>query len=239
MKKITLLLSFLIVTFSSCDQDDDFPNGNGQTVAKTPVAYYPFNGNSLDEVGGNDGTVDGPILTSDVNDLSNSAYRFDGVDDVIRVANNQVFNLTGEFTISALVKPEDIKTQDIVRKGDAVNGSTTWPYGLSLSETGDIIFTVSTDFGAEINQVRKSGYLVNTWYLITGVFKDSTMYLYVNGVLEGTLEVTTEVTTNNSPLLIGSRLSLPSDTFQGTIDEVRIYDVALELSEILELQNGF
>lgn len=239
MKKFTLLLGLFVFTFYACDQDDDFPNGNGQTVVKNPIAYYPFNGNSLDEVGANDGTVDGATLTSDINDFANSAYRFDGVDDIIRVPHNLAFNLTNEFTISAFVKAEDIKTQDILRKGDAVNGSTTWPYGLSLSETGDIIFTVSTDFGAEINQVRKAGYLTNTWYLITGVFKDSTMYLYVNGVLEATLEVTTEVTTNTSPLLIGSRLGLPSDTFQGTIDEVRIYDVALELSDILELYSGF
>lgn len=237
MKKLTLLLG-LLVFVTACNQDDEFPNGNGQTVVKNPIAYFPFNGNAIDEVGGNDGTVNGAVLTSDINDQVNSAYLFDGMNDLITAGPNDIFDLTNTFTISALVRTQDIKTQDIIRKGDAVNGSATLPYGLGLSETGDIVFTVSTDFGADVNQVRRSGYQTNTWYMITGVFENSTMYLYVNGVLEGTLEVTSAVTTNTSPLIIGSRLGLPTDTFDGTIDEVRIYDTALTVSDILDLFNN-
>ena len=239
MKKITLLVGFAIVALSSCQQNDEFPNGTGQTTVKDPIAYFPFNGNALDEAGSNDGIVDGPILTSDINDIPNSAYLFDGIDDVIRVNNDNILNLSNEFTISAFVRPEEVKTQDVVRKGANVNGSGTWPYGIGFSETGDIVFTVTTNFGDSVNQARKVGYQANQWYLITGVFKDSTMYLYVNGVLEATETVTGQVTSNTSPLLIGARLGLPSDTFKGTIDDVRIYDTALEIDDILALFNSF
>ena len=48
------------------------------------VAYYPFNGNADDESGGgNDGTVNGAILTTDRFGNSNSAFFFDGSNDDI------------------------------------------------------------------------------------------------------------------------------------------------------------
>ena len=50
------------------------------------VAYYPFNGNAIDESGnGNDGTVTGASLTTDRLGDENSAYYFDGDNDYIIV----------------------------------------------------------------------------------------------------------------------------------------------------------
>jgi hypothetical protein len=40
---------------------------------------------------------------------------------------------------------------------------------------------------------------------------------------------------NSSPLLIGTRLNLPADTFHGNIDEVHIYDYALSEAEVTAL----
>ena len=46
------------------------------------VAYYPFNGNANDESGnGNNGTVNGAILSADRFGVANNAYSFDGVND--------------------------------------------------------------------------------------------------------------------------------------------------------------
>ena len=48
------------------------------------VAWYPFNGNANDESGnGNNGTVNGATLTTDKDGNENSAYSFDGNDDII------------------------------------------------------------------------------------------------------------------------------------------------------------
>lgn len=236
MKKTLLLFGLALLTLTSCHKDD---SNDIDSFNENLIAYYPFNGNSMNDVGSNhNGLVDGATLTSDINASDNSAYFFNGIDNAIRVNHDNVFNLSNEFTISVLVKADEIKTQTIIRKGETVNGPGTWPYGIELSITGDIVFTVTTENGNSINQVRKSGYLTNEWYLITGVFKDSTMFLYVNGQLEATTTVSGLVNTNTDPLLIGTRLSIPSSTFKGIIDEVRIYDAALNASDIQDLYNS-
>jgi methyl coenzyme M reductase subunit C-like uncharacterized protein (methanogenesis marker protein 7) len=237
MKSSYLLFGLLLLTLISCNDNDDIVTTD--LYPENLVAYYPFNGNSLNEINlENNGLVDGAILTADIGGSLNSAFSFDGIDDIIKINHNSIFNLSNDFTISALIKPEEIKTQHIVRKGASVNGTGRRPYGISLSATGDIVFSVTTENGQILNQARKQGYQINEWYLITGVFKDSEMLLYVNGELEVSEITNGQITTNTEPLLIGSRLSLPSDTFKGAIDEVRIYNVGLNEFEVREIYNN-
>jgi hypothetical protein len=61
------------------------------------------------------------------------------------------------------------------------------------------------------------------------------MYLYVNDELVAIETVEGEFNYNNSSFLIGTRLNLPSSTFKGIIDDIRIYDKALCSDEIIEL----
>ena len=68
------------------------------------MAYYPFNGNSIDESGnGNDGTVNGATLTIDRFGNANGAYSFDGVNDYIEVINSVSLNPDTQITMSAWV----------------------------------------------------------------------------------------------------------------------------------------
>lgn len=235
MKNSYLLFGLLLLTLNACDKNDDDITLT-ELSTENLIAYYPFNSNSLNEVNfENNGLVAGPILTSDKDGTEYSAYSFDGIDDAIRIEHNDLFNLSNEFTISALVYPKEIKTQSIIRKGSAVNGVGRQPYGISFSATGDIVFSVTTENGQTFKQARKQGYEKDNWYLITGVFKDSEMFLYVNGELEAYETIHGQVNTNSGTLLIGTRLGLPSDTFMGTIDEVRIYNSALNSDEVRRL----
>ncbi|WP_456438644.1 LamG-like jellyroll fold domain-containing protein [Psychroserpens sp.] len=198
------------------------------------LAHYPFDGNSLDESNyNNHGVVDSPVLTNDRFSQDESAYYFDGIDDVIYASDAEQLYLGDEFTISAWIYPEEIKTQQIIRKGNAVNGVESWPYGLALSETNDMIFSVTAD--GVLYQARLSGYNINEWYLITGVLKDQRIYLYINGELMAYEIISGSIYDDSLPLLIGTRLSLPSSTFKGSIDDVRVYNTALCEEDIMNL----
>jgi hypothetical protein len=204
------------------------------------MAYYAFDASADDSSGwGNHGDPQGAVLAPDRFGVPNKAFTFDGDDDAVTVADHKSLEITGPITLCAWVCPVEQKSQDIIRKGSATNrqvgGSyaTYYPYGLSLSATGDVIFSLSPAF--KPTQVRKQGYPINQWFHVAGVFDGDEMRLYVDGVLVGSEAVVGTIPLENAPLLIGTRLRLPSSTFHGAIDEVRIYDRALNPGEIERL----
>lgn len=202
------------------------------------VAHYPLDGNAMDASGyQNHGIINEPVPAVDRKMNEDGAFHFNGDDDVILIKDSQQSYLGCEFTISAWIYPESIKTQSIIRKGSGTGTSTySHPFGLSLSKTNDMIFTVTSSEEGPV-QVRKPGYDINTWYLITGVMKDQMLYLYINGVMEASEPISGMVRDDGSSLLIGTRLRLPSSTFEGIIDDVKLYDYALSDQEILALFN--
>ncbi len=199
------------------------------------VAYYTFNGNANDESGNaNHGTLYGATLTTDRLGNSNSAYTFDGTDDYIEAQDSATLDLTTDMTLAAWIYPTETKTQVIIRKSSSITPPP--PYGLALSETGDTIFNLSPT--GQFTQLRKTGYELNKWSFIVGTYDGTTMKLYVNGNLEETLSTSGSLNQNDGPLLIGTRLHLPADTFKGKLDDIRIYNRALSESEIEALYIG-
>ena len=195
------------------------------------IAYYPFNGNTNDETRfKNNGFASGARLTTDLMENTNSAYFFDGNNDLISANHTSNLHLEEDFTLSAFVYLEEQKTQEIIRKGAVVNGQFRSPYQLAFSETGDIIFQVITQ--TDDQEVRVRGYDIKKWQLLTAVREDNDLRLYINGKLIGSNKISGTTIEEDSRLQIGSRLQLPSSTVHGKIDEVRIYNRALPQEEI-------
>jgi len=171
-------------------------------------------------------------LTTDRFENANSAYSFDGVDDDIKAAHNSLLNITEQISLAAWIFPTAQKTQIIIRKGAEVASP---PYILSLSGTGDIVFSLSPN--SQFTQARKTGYTLNEWTFVVGTYDGTTMKLYVNGHLETSVSISGSLTTNSSPLQIGTRLNLAADTFSGKLDDLRVFSSALSETEIQSLFN--
>jgi len=80
-----------------------------------------------------------------------------------------------------------------------------------------------------------SGYVNDTdWHHLVGTYNGSEVVIYVDGVYEGdcSVEVTPAVPAH---VRIGARDSVEKHYFNGTIDDVRIYDRALDADEVEEL----
>jgi hypothetical protein len=92
------------------------------------VAYYPFNGNANDESGnGNNGVVDGAILTTDRFGNAAKAYSFNGVSQKITITDAPLLNFSSSFSISYWLKASswgDYTKGGIISKkaNDAANG---------------------------------------------------------------------------------------------------------------------
>lgn len=198
------------------------------------VAHYTFAGSADDTSGNaNHGVVNGAVLTTGRAGDAGGAYAFSGENDEIEVADSDSLDATDAVTLSAWINPAEQRTQYILTKGTHVNGDSAAPYGLSTSATGDLIFSIRPD-GA-MTQVRSSGYSLNEWTHLVGTFDGATANLYVNGVLADSVAVTGSLSATALPLIIGTRLGLASDTVNGSLDDLRIYNRALTAAEVGEL----
>jgi hypothetical protein len=204
------------------------------------VSWWPFEESSgqttTDTVGPNDGRlgsssdVDSSDPVRSVGFVGN-ALGFDGIDDVVVHSLDSSLDLTDEITLDAWIFPTARKSQTIIRKGGA---PLKTPYSLALSLGNTFVFAM----GEPRVDVRSFGYPLNTWIHVAGTYDGNTMKLYVNGVLMNSAPRPGPIAVRQSNLLIGTRLRLPSDTFQGLIDEVDIYDRALSAAEIQDIFNA-
>jgi Concanavalin A-like lectin/glucanases superfamily len=70
-------------------------------------ARYDLNGSAVDSIGGLNGLVSGATPTVDRFGNLNSAYQFDGINDYIEIADDDIFSLTttGALSVSLWIQP--------------------------------------------------------------------------------------------------------------------------------------
>jgi hypothetical protein len=201
--------------------------------AQTPVAYYPFNGNANDAAGTLNGTVNGAILTPDRFGNANSAYSFDGIDDVISFSGIPMSN-TDNFTIMAWVNPALFDPANqfnkmIISLGPGSNGYNLGMGNGSGSGAGNQLSALY-NLVAWIN----SGTFfptINTWYHVALVRDNGTTKFYFNGT-QSPNTTTASPNSFSSGFQIGGQGFDPTHYWNGKIDEVKIYNVALTPSQV-------
>ncbi len=238
MKKIVLLLSISILGFST---------SYSQTLSDSLVAHYFLDGNGIDSVGSNNGTVVGATLTTDRNSNINSAYSFNGSADWINIGNYPDLAITGDITVSAWVKtpaswPSTYRDPMIYVRNSAPTADITGVNlfinnaHLSTRKFGFILKTGNNPWGNDYVLATTTLQLA-TWYFIVGVRQDNIVKFYVNGVLDGTVIGSLDpINYGSSPSAsIGQKDGTSAHWFNGTIDDVRIYKRALSTTEIQTL----
>ncbi|MEQ9049213.1 MAG: LamG-like jellyroll fold domain-containing protein, partial [Marinoscillum sp.] len=202
------------------------------------VAYYPFNGNANDESENeNDGTVNGATLTSDRHGNSNSAYDFSGAggysSPAIDIPRAPELEPTNAITVSAWVNPDNYENTGIVCKRNSANGRPYNSYSISFGGDKKFSFTVSTTATGDdgYGLIQKTDFEYGTWNHVVGTYDGSKVSLYVNGVLETDTVASGSIVYSSLDLYFG-RTGASNYTYDGRLDEVRIYNRALKPAEI-------
>jgi hypothetical protein len=86
-------------------------------------------------------------------------------------------------------------------------------------------------WGSTVNVSTPS--TVDVWAHVAGVFNGQHLFLYLNGQLAAQVAAKGRLQDSNRPICIGNHPSW--NAFMGLIEEVRLYDVALNASQIQEL----
>lgn len=160
------------------------------------------------------------------------AYTFDGSNDYIN-CSGRATSVVNNWTISAWIKPALLPQSNVYI---VYNGNNAAGYGFGISNGAGGSGSILTGLYGSATYIN-SGYTfasANIWYHVVMTRRGGTVYFYVNG----TQTASTSASVPNAPndrLTIGNELDSsnnPYRYFNGTIDEVRIYNRSLSADEI-------
>jgi hypothetical protein len=190
------------------------------------LAWWRADGNADDFFGRYDGTLLGGASATGLGKVG-TGFWFDGIDDVVEVASAPALNFGANAPMTVELwayRSGQGGSMTLLGKRDGC-GLTSPNYELSFHADLGLVFG-----GGLENRVESGADLpLNEWAHIVGTFDGTTFHLYRNGDLVGT-ETGVLGPPVSSPLKIGGSGSC--NPFQGSLDEVAIYNRALSQSEI-------
>jgi PKD repeat protein len=197
------------------------------------VAAYNFHarsGTMLTDLSGNanHGRVSGAIWTSQ--GKVGRALAFDGMNDWVTIANAPSLALGSRGTIAAWVKLTTLgRWQSILAKG-STNNDAAHNYALEITPTNVIRCILGN--GTTYLQLDASlTPIPGQFYHLACTWDETTVRLYVNGILNESTAQTLTPVGNTAPLFLG-KFGGNIDWLKGTIDEMRIYKRALTTREV-------
>jgi len=198
------------------------------------VAFYPFNGNANDESGnGNNGIVTGAILTTDRYDNPDAAFLFNGETDVITIPYSNSLNITEALSIAAWINVEYKSLPylgRIVIKNPLPNNPIV--FGMFHGHTNFISVQLAESPYTIIYLDTEDNIIENlNWEFVAFTWDGENLKIYVNG----NLIIWAQADDFVGMTSLVSEITIGINGIKGKIDDVRIYDRALNDSEILAL----
>lgn len=208
-----------------------------------------FDSTAYDKSGyNNHGIIYGGIEWED--GISGNALDFDGSDDYVEISDTSNFEFINEsvtFCAWITIKDNFDRYHNFINLGDSVDNYPVigLTKGRSSYHDGRIYFEIyQPGIGSSVVFSNLSGDLLpkNQWLFLTGVINNQSeeLKLYINGSLQGTTSLINYnlSVAENLDLCIGQSAGngyINHDKQYGLIDEVRIYNRALNNSEITYL----
>ena len=198
------------------------------------VAFWKFNGNTNDEKGQNNGTLqNGASIVTDAS--KGQAASFDGIDDFVKVPDSNSLDMgRGSLSISAWFKAGAGDLGTIVAKGPNLNN-----YTLFLHADGRLLLETN---GGNFAKYTASGvnYRDNKWHHVVVIFDSSgpAINFYVDNVLSSGTTFYGDGTNDKSSafdLFIGNNNGSEQYGFNGLLDDIMIFNRVLTPAEILRI----
>lgn len=204
------------------------------------VAKYSFNnGNANDEVGTNNGTVNGATLTTDRFGNASKAYNFNGTSSFIDLGDAPEFRMAqNDFSISMWVNYTATQQATLISK--RAGGATNYNmYAISVindPQFGGVsqnVWHFSRSSNSNDRDIN-AGNLSGAWHhiVLTHDYSDSSS-IFVDGQFVGSdLNTVSGVyDISGYPLVLGYSSEANSNFYNGSIDDVCIYNRVINAAE--------
>jgi hypothetical protein len=218
------------------------------------LVYLKFNGNFADSSGNNNPTqaVNGALLTNDERGVAGSAFGGTGNGERVLVTNNGSIKFDTAFSLSYHVMVTNYAYTDFVTMTQNATGQgVTFGTGM-LPGANHLDFAVmdstagcSDIINPGVNAlIDTSNFVIqpNIWYNVICIFHKGTTQVYVQGNLVTQLSganKTVPICPSAKVIVGGWWDGAPSNSLNGKLDEVRLYNRVLSAKEIALLSGTY
>ena len=217
-------------------------NGNNDLVA-----YYPLNGNANDSsINGLNGVLSNQTLTADRFNAANKAYHFSG-NGYINCGNSSLFVMDKEISVSFWARFNNNNSRIMGKYDNNLKGG----WRVSINAAGKIAFGIS-DGNSDHEVISASVVSLNDKYHhivctynktlgIVRIYIDNAIAAEETGFYSGVFSYTPSQWPNCLNFEIGSFWAYGESHFTGDLDDIRLYNKAIDTVKINELyhENGY
>ena len=201
----------------------DYEQGNS-------VAYYKME-NAADQLGNYNGTA--TAVDFNTEGKFGFAGAFNGSSSIMNLGDHTVFSPSvNPLSVSCWIKTTS--TIDFIfSKG----GSGAYEYGLFIDGSGQIAlqaYTLSASSNVSIN--TSSAYNDGNWHHVVAIYDPSGNFkIYVDGTQQATSSSSLSMGNSSNALIFGKKYDTSSDFYNGSLDQIRIFDQVLTATEVSTL----
>jgi len=207
----------------------NFPLGAGC------IASYNLD-NNVNDIGNTYNGVNSNV-TFNASGKFGAAAVFNGSSSRIDI-NSPIIDVSSDYTVSMWVNTSDVTTFKAIYENINTNGYLANQVLITILSGTIRIYTVQTNGSSTIASYNFSGasLSINTWYHLVFVLKTNGSHIaYINGTSYSSTYYTTTSPTPSGNTTIGYG---NGSSFNGSIDQVRIFNSALTSSQVGELYNN-
>ena len=211
-------------TSASIDYVDANPNS---------IAYYKMS-DATDQLGNYNGTA------TNVNFNTEGKFGFAGAfngssSEIATGINNSVIPVNSDFTISTWINTSVTASGFIVAEGNW-NAWSTAGFGIQLVSSNRIELSIANNGSSGGTQVVSSSIPLNTWvHIVATIDIGNFLKLYIDGSEVASTALSSNSRNSVSGFYFGSNSS--KYYFNGSIDQIRIYDSAISAANVTTLYN--
>jgi len=191
---------------------------------------------------GNHGTIVNPKPVTWTNGVTGGALYFDGTTGTgstyVSIPDKASLHIANALSCAAWVRCDDVGRDAPILAKEGIGKMCFWFGAFGTARFG-VLLDRDGNSPWELMDRDQGALPPGLWAHLVSTWDGTTVRHYLNGVqLQETATLTGPLHTSDGPLIIGSNFPHVTTAFKGVIDEVRLYDHALSVSEVRALAGG-
>jgi hypothetical protein len=217
-------------------------SASAQAPTNGMLAYFPLNNSTSNGGSGNvTAALTGVSYTTNINNTPSSALQFGGnLNSYVNFTDNGLLDFAGtaNFTISFSFFFNGTSSAGLVD-----NCINYFGWGIYLWSQSPGIWNLQFNYkNNSVGSAATTAFTTGVWHHVTALRNNGTLSLYIDGQLRVTGSEGTQTPTYPTNMIAGALAYLPYsppryNPFSGKLDELRVYNRALSVSEVALLNS--